>query len=67
MTERIVTWTVLILCLFALTGAVCNVMVEATPCAVEDDTWCHWDATQHGNGQGRSFTTYWEGFTVINN
>lgn len=42
----------------------CVPMVKATPCATEDDTWCHWSADTQGNGQGHSFTTYWEGFTV---
>ena len=40
-------------------------LVNATPCPTEDSTWCHWDAQTHGNGQGRSFTTYWEGFTLF--
>lgn len=35
-----------------------------TACVTEDSTYCHWDGDAQGNGQGRSFTTYWEGFTV---
>lgn len=30
-------------------------VVTLTPCATEDSTNCYWDATTHGNGQGRSF------------
>lgn len=26
-----------------------------TACATEDSTNCYWDATLHGNGEGRSF------------
>lgn len=42
----------------------CSLMVEVTPCHTESDTWCHWNAVTQGNGEGTSFTTYWEGFTV---
>lgn len=42
----------------------CSMIVRETPCATEDDTWCHWNAVTQGNGEGESFTTYWEGFTV---
>ena len=63
-TERIVTWIVIIATLAGLSALFCIPMVEHTPCATEDSTWCHWDAETQGNGQGTSFTTYWEGFTV---
>ena len=33
-------------------------------CVVEDDTWCIWNASEHGNGQGSSFVSLWEGATV---
>lgn len=65
-----VAWWILagVLCLaggFYL-GTIANVALNAsqTPCATEDSTWCHWDAETRSNGQGSSFTTYWEGFTV---
>lgn len=30
---------------------------ELPPCPTEDSVSCYWDAQQHGNGIGRSFTT----------
>lgn len=34
---------------------------RSVPCATEDSVSCYWDATKHGNGQGRSFVTDAEG------
>ena len=33
-------------------------------CPTEDSTYCLWDSTQHGNGQGNSILNLWEGFTL---
>lgn len=52
------------LCGLILAVFMCIPLVQATPCRTEDDTWCHWNAVTQGNGEGESFTTYWEGFTV---
>lgn len=53
-----------LLCGLTLAFFLCVPLVQATPCRAEDDTWCHWNASVQGNGQGHSFTTYWEGFTI---
>lgn len=53
-----------LLCGLTLAAFICIPMVQHTPCRTEDDTWCHWNATVQGNGEGRSFTTYWEGVTI---
>jgi hypothetical protein len=34
------------------------------PCLTEDSTWCYWDASTQGNGQGVSFVTLSEGDTI---
>ncbi len=31
------------------------------PCAAEDSTVCHWDASTRGNGEGRSFLAHADG------
>jgi hypothetical protein len=31
------------------------------PCVTEDSVGCAWNAQTHGNGQGRSFWTDWDG------
>lgn len=36
-------------------------MLLLPPCPTEDSSWCTWDATQQGNGQGTSFITLSEG------
>lgn len=34
------------------------------PCLAEDSTWCHWDASERGNGLGGSHVAFWEDFTI---
>lgn len=46
----------------ALSGLMIHVQV--TPCPTEDSTWCYWDATSRGNGNGESFIALWEGATI---
>lgn len=36
----------------------------STPCKTEDSTMCYWDASQHGNGTGKSFISLTEAFTI---
>lgn len=38
-----------------------NDLTDLPPCATEDATNCHWDATTRGNGQGRSFDALSDG------
>jgi hypothetical protein len=47
----------LLVTLALLTLTACTPEVPTlAPCQTEDQTTaCYWDATQHGNGQGRSF------------
>lgn len=47
--------------LIAVLGILSPTGVQA--CATEDSTNCFWDATQHGNKQGRSFIDLF-GYTI---
>lgn len=50
-----------VVALFVLAAGVLALTMPSVPalppCPTEDSTACYWDAQQHGNGDGRSFTT----------
>lgn len=53
---------VLLIAWAAVTGLALQL---TTPCKTEDSTMCYWDASQHGNGTGKSFVSLTEGLVII--
>lgn len=52
----IIVGTALLTALLVLTVSLTvGTALVGGPCEQEDSRWCHWDATDRGNGQGRSF------------
>lgn len=65
-------WAAIIVagCIFGVMAMASWAMEDETQglsaCVTEDSDNCYWDGSEHGNGQGRSFTvvdgevTYWD-------
>lgn len=52
-----VDWFTATFVLVLVIGGILMTPANWPECPTEDSTNCHWDATQHGNGKGTSFTT----------
>lgn len=51
-------FAVSLVALLGATAILFSPILDFTPCATEDSTWCYWDAQTRGNGQGQSFIAF---------